>query len=380
MCSGVQFFLQICQTYKLTLPMDSLTTLSSSLDNIPQSSRAQTSQFTRSKLPQVLPEYKDMLRLIQTDPCVDEGTHLKDDFKANTVTGNTLILPKNSRLLTKLPDHEKGREEAGNFLWYRCTWGIQWSEFEFITAAATAGHPRSFMKSMPVDLQNTIDSLTQLTNQEVACRRANWARHWMQRRVQLEAQEKKLHERMDNESRNVMVDKKILLYEEMLKQAGYSDMNVVSIVKEGVPLVGQVQQSGHFAKTYKPAAISVEYLEQHSANIREAVMSGISSSGDKDCDAFVYNETLKERDKGWLSGPHALDELPPNAVISRRFALWQKTKYRCIDDYSGSLVNATCTIDETPFLHTIDVAGAMLSSWMQLARTNESTLWEEALI
>ena len=76
--------LQICQTYKLILPMDSLTTLSSSLDNILQLSRAQTSQFTRSKLPQVLPEYKDMLRLIQTDPCVDEGTHLKDDFKANT--------------------------------------------------------------------------------------------------------------------------------------------------------------------------------------------------------------------------------------------------------------------------------------------------------
>ena len=66
-----------------------------------------------------------------------------------------------------------------------------------------------------------------------------------------------------------------------------------------------------------------------------------------------------------MSGPHELSELPHNAVISRRFALWQKTKYRCIDDYSGSLVNATCTIDETPFLHTIDIASALLSSWMQ---------------
>ena len=81
----------------------------------------------------------------------------------------------------------------------------------------------------------------------------------------------------------------------------------------------------------------------------------------------MYNETLKERDKGWLSGPHAMSDLPSNAVISKRFALWQKTKYRCIDDYSGSLVNATCTVDETPFLHTIDVASALLSSWMRKA-------------
>ena len=359
--------LQICQTHKLVLPMDSLTTLNANLDKLLQMSRAQTSQFSRSKLPQLLSEYKQLLRLNQNNPNIDEGTHLKEDLFVHTSTRNTSVVPKHSKLLSKLPDHEGGRDESGNFLWYRCVWGIQWSEFEFIEAAVTAGHPRSFLTSLPDDLHNTIDLLTKLPHQEVACRRAKWARYWMQRRVQLEAQEQKLHENMDKDSRRVMTDKKILLYEEMLLHAGYPDMEVVSILKEGVPLVGQVQQSGHFAKTYKPAAISVEYLEQHAASIREAVLSGISSSGDKECDAFVYNETLKERDKGWLSGPHAMSDLPSNAVISKRFALWQKTKYRCIDDYSGSLVNATCTVDETPFLHTIDVASALLSSWMRKA-------------
>ena len=314
--------LQICQTYELVLPSLSLATLNYDLENILQLARAQTVQFSRSKLPQLLCEYKDIQRLIQSDPMIDEGTHLQHDLIAYTFTGNTTVLPKASKLLSKLPDNEKGKDETGNFVWHRCTWGIQWSEFEFIDAAVKTGHPRSFIKSMPKELQNTIDHLIKSSHQEVACQRAEWARQWLQRRLQLETQEKELHENIDAEARKVVADKKILLYEEMLKQAGYPDMNVVSIVRDGIPLVGQVQQSGHFAKTYKPAAISVEYLKQHASHIRDAVISEISSSGDKECDLFVYNETLKERDKGWLSGPYALDELPPDAVVSKRFALW----------------------------------------------------------
>ena len=357
--------LQICQTYKMALPMDSLSTLNSSLDNLLQLSRAQTSQFSKSKLPQLLPEYKQLLRLIQEDPVLEEGSHLQHDLLANTFSDNRVTIPKHSKLLTKLPDNEKGRDGSGNFVWYRCTWGIQWSEFEFIEAATKAGHPRSFLDSTPAELRHTIDKLVSSSDQEVACNRAKWARYWLHRRVQLEQQEEQLHNHLDRDAKRVVEEKKFLLYEEMLKQAGYPDMNVVSIVKDGVPLVGQVQSSGHFAKTYKPAVISVEYLEQHAADLRCAIVSAVKSSGDKEGDAFVYNETLKERDKGWLSGPFSMKELPPNAVISRRFALWQKSKYRCIDDFSGSLVNATCAVDETPFLHTIDIAGALLCKWMQ---------------
>lgn len=357
--------LQICHSHKLILPMDSLSTMNSDLQSLLQLSRAQTNQFSRSKLPQLLSEYKEVIRLTQNDPRINEGSHLQHDFETTTITNNKVVLPKCARLLSKLPDNKGGKDESGNFIWHQCTWGIQWSDFEFIDAATKAGHPRSFIKSLPTELQKTIEDLTNDSDQEVVCRRAEWARYWLQRRLQLEKLEKELHNTMDEAAQRVAKDKKILLFEEMLRHAGYSDMNVVSIVRDGVPLVGQVQQSGHFAKTYKPAAISVEYLEQHAADLRGAILSGVCSSGDKECDSFVYDETLKELERGWLSGPHELSKLPHNAVISRRFALWQKTKYRCIDDYSGSLVNATCTIDETPFLHTIDIASALLSSWMQ---------------
>lgn len=59
------------------------------------------------------------------------------------------------------------------------------------------------------------------------------------------------------------------------------------------------------------------------------------------------------------------DALPDGSSISRRFGLWQKTKYRCIDDFSGSLVNATCSVYESPLLRTIDISSSLLNLWME---------------
>ena len=87
------------------------------------------------------------------------------------------------------------------------------------------------------------------------------------------------------------------------------------------------------------------------------------------CDAFVWDETCKEKEKGWLTGPVPLDELNEGSVVSRRFGLWQKSKYRCIDDYSASLVNSTCQVDESPLLHTIDVSAALLEKWMRASNS-----------
>lgn len=67
-------------------------------------------------------------------------------------------------------------------------------------------------------------------------------------------------------------------------------------------------------------------------------------------------------------GPIASKDIPNNASISHRFAIWQKTKYRCIDDYSASQVNATCNIYGSLVLHTVDVSAALLDEWMQSAR------------
>lgn len=134
---------------------------------------------------------------------------------------------------------------------------------------------------------------------------------------------------------------------------------------DGVPLVGKVQESGVYPKVFRPAEVTVDFLRQQAQFVRRGVLDGARSSGDSDCDASVWKETLKEADRGWLIGPIPEHELPPEASVSRRFGIWQKSKYRCIDDCSASLINSTCTVLEPPVLRTIDVSAAMLDHWMR---------------
>ena len=48
--------------------------------------------------------------------------------------------------------------------------------------------------------------------------------------------------------------------------------------------------------------------------------------------------------------------------LYRRFGLKQKHKVRLIDDFSQSSVNQSVTVSETPVLHTIDVACALMQT------------------
>ena len=90
----------------------------------------------------------------------------------------------------------------------------------------------------------------------------------------------------------------------------------------------------------------------------------VTGSGDDHVDQVVWSKTLEEVEKGWLKGPLQKCDVPVNQPISRRFGLSQKKgKIRLIDDYTESGVNTCVTAVESPVLHTIDVACALLSLW-----------------
>ena len=66
-------------------------------------------------------------------------------------------------------------------------------------------------------------------------------------------------------------------------------------------------------------------------------------------------------------GPSQKCEVPDDQPISRRFGLQQKRgKIRLVDDYTESGVNTCVTSVESPVLHTIDVACAVLALWFGL--------------
>ncbi|CAD7957930.1 unnamed protein product [Amoebophrya sp. A25] len=66
-----------------------------------------------------------------------------------------------------------------------------------------------------------------------------------------------------------------------------------------------------------------------------------------DCEVqeLIWSTTLAERDEGLLAGPFDLDELPDSVQhVVPRFAIWQKTRYRMIDD--ARIFNCSAKLDK----------------------------------
>ena len=362
--------MHVCENYKLQLPMDSLQTMRSDLTTILSMARAQTSQFSRTKLPQLVAEYKYIEKVVHLEPNIEVGKSCMSPATVPMLNGASFHIPRDARLLTKLHHERGGEQNDENFVC--CTWGIQWSEHEFIEAAVNLGHPKSFLKTLPNELEHVVEQISWLADPDLMQLRINWLKKWIDRADAIKTTEVDLHESFDFSTRRVISGKRIKLFKEMLEDAGYHDLGVCDILLHGVPMVGEVQESGHFPKTFRPALISTTLLEERSEDINAAVLAKTRSSGDHECENFVYAETLKEVDRGWLEGPIALKDLESGSSISRRFGLWQKTKYRCIDDFSASLVNATCSISESPFLHTVDISCALLDRWMRNNAANDT--------
>ena len=162
--------------------------------------------------------------------------------------------------------------------------------------------------------------------------------------------------------------KRICLFEEMLKHYGYPDLGVVEELKAGASLTGDVTETGMLPFKFTPALLTDDALRVHSALRREQILAEPRGSGDPEVDKAVWDQTLVEKEQGWLRGPIPLENVPSNSPTSRRFGLRQKHKIRLIDDFSESSVNATVSVFESPVLHTVDVACASVMHWFACAK------------
>ena len=81
----------------------------------------------------------------------------------------------------------------------------------------------------------------------------------------------------------------------------------------------------------------------------------------------MWEASLKEVDDGFLRGPFDISVLPCNAVVSPRFAIWQKGKLRPIDNFSASNVNSAVGLPEKLKVEAVDEAAAVIKAWIAKA-------------
>ena len=145
---------------------------------------------------------------------------------------------------------------------------------------------------------------------------------------------------MSEHRRKVLDSKRILLFQEMLKDINYDDMNVVQELVDGATLTGEIPVTGVLDTKLKPARIDIDELMSISDQVKQQIRSRTVSSGDHDMDKLLWEKTVEEAGKGQLSGPYSFDSLPQDCLVSSRFPLLQGGKLRPIDNYSSSLINA----------------------------------------
>ena len=106
-----------------------------------------------------------------------------------------------------------------------------WSYEGFLKKATEVGHPTSFCKLVPQNIQDAIGFHASRSLAEVSKHRLiNWCKHWLRRAKELDVLEKQ-----DALQRNPATSKKRLrLTREMLDSSGYEDISVLDMLEAGI--------------------------------------------------------------------------------------------------------------------------------------------------
>ena len=163
---------------------------------------------------------------------------------------------------SKLVDLQPVVSQNGESGRLNATFGVFFGEEEFIEKVSTLNHP--FDVPMPLDESNiaAMNFILSRSPAEVASYRSNRLNHYIDRAKALDLDEKKVHSSMHPDLRPVMKSKRLLLFKEMLSDAGVCDEELCKDMTEGFKLVGDLNPSGQFHSQWKPAMLSSDQLAQ----------------------------------------------------------------------------------------------------------------------
>ena len=329
-----------------------------------------------SKTGPLVPEFRTVIHVMipqsQPLPCTP-GCHVPADF-LNVPAGAKLVKSSPFRI-TRGEDRvvdNYGSQDAKKQL----VFGVYHEPMEFVEVAAKAGHPATWQSPLPEPLQEVVNLNATSSPKQISLKRLAILKDWSVLADKLQEQERVLHESMPKHMQPIVKNKRILLWEALLKEYKYPDLEAVSEMKDGVDLLTKVPPLATMNSGLKPAVRSVDELKAYAASNREAVLNSVRSSGDGFIDGEIVRKTMEEVEAKWLEGPFT--ELPSGAIVSRRFGVVQMTpsgdrKVRLIDDFSASGVNGCVQTECAPALHSLDVIGALMR---ELNRVSPHQKWQ----
>ena len=176
---------------------------------------------------------------------------------------------------------------------------------------------------------------------------------------ELEKAELEIHANMPAHMQTVMEGKKLLLLERIANSLNWPDEKIHEHLRQGFRLVGHPEVSGIFAKTTVPASMTEDELNSKMPTMRCALWERIRCSADQEHESTIWDITMEEcHTKGWLDGPYNWAELGNKFghqwLPCKRFGVWQRNKWRPIDDFSDNGVNSCYSVVEKIDLRALD--------------------------
>ena len=271
-------------------------------------------------------------------------------------------VPPDSKLLWHRVFMDGGKEVR------EAEYGVYHTPQEFVQEASKVVHP--FDSAVTIDGPNlrAIAYILEHGVKAVEQRRLAILEHYRALAKSLEPAERKLKANMDPQVKKVMGTKQLLLFHQMMQDAGVQDENLFEDMVNGFRLTGTLPPSGLFPPKYKPATVSVDELRRTSEWTKHLIEGACrKASQDPDVARAVWKESLEQVERGWLAGPYSWEQMEAKYggqwVASKRFGVSQGDKVRAVDDLSQFQVNASVTETEK-----IQLEGSM-TSWPWLAST-----------
>ena len=259
--------------------------------------------------------------------------------------------------------------------------GFYFSPEEHVRVAMRLQHTASQFNLVPDGLRKNIFMLCTGGVHAMAKKRIAYLQHMLDLKKSLAEDERALRKKLPPHVNRVTEGKPLCLFRKLLEELNFPDMEVCTIMEQGVPLTGVEPESPLYWKKYKPSMVTTEQLD-YQARWRRRAMIGKSMTEDELAqENDLEAETLSEVESGFLQGPLTEAEISQMVgsedwSLSKRFVLYQgeDRKIRVIDNYRDSGVNAAFSSSSYIALQDTDFVIGFLRFFMWVAGNRDEVI------
>ena len=349
---------QLCQRFGTLLEMKALrlgmSIFRTSISAIHKVRASVGSQPKISKFPILIPEFLETRSVVsQYEPILNDKRQLEKVFHD---------IPIGSKLLRSSTTNG-GKLEQQQMQKY--VFGIYRSPIQFVDKAFSLQHPFDSCVGVPDHILTLLAE--HLSTSDIMKKRLMTLQRWKKKALELKASDTALFEQMTSGCRSLLRGKSISLMRHIAEEHDWPDKTLFDEMVEGFKLTGVQQRSGIFENDCKPPQYSEDELMARGKFVRPDLWGKIQSESLQEFSKPLWDITLAEtKEKGWLKGPLTFEEInflyAGDWLPVRRFAVFQKDKWRPIDDFSENGVNGSFGSMEKVDLRAMDE-----SVWISVA-------------